>query len=66
MPPQQALTLAQARYEAGYTSFLEVLDSQRSLNNAQLLYLAGRKNRLSASVDLFKALGGGWQPEKAE
>lgn len=63
---QQALTLAQARYEAGYTSFLEVLDSQRSLNNAQLLYLAGRKNRLSASVDLFKALGGGWQPEQAE
>ena len=63
---QQALTLAQARYEAGYTSFLEVLDSQRSLNNAQLLYFTGRKNRLSASVDLFKALGGGWQPEKAE
>lgn len=63
---QQALTLAQARYEAGYTSFLEVLDSQRSLNSAQLLYFTGRKNRLSASVDLFKALGGGWQPEKVE
>lgn len=60
---EQSLKLAQARYEAGYTGYLEVLDSQRSLNNAQLLYLAGRKNRLSAAVDLFKALGGGWQPE---
>jgi len=38
-----------------------VLDSQRTLNAAQLLYLASRKNRLSAAVDLFKALGGGWQ-----
>jgi multidrug efflux system outer membrane protein len=39
-----------------------MLDTQRTLNTAQLLYLASRKNRLGASVDLFKALGGGWQP----
>lgn len=63
---EQAYKLAQARYEAGYTSFLEVLDSQRSLNSAQLSFLATRKHRLSATVDLFKALGGGWQPEQAE
>ncbi|MDR0736679.1 MAG: efflux transporter outer membrane subunit [Zoogloeaceae bacterium] len=56
-----ALKLANARYEAGYSAFLEVLDSQRTLNNAQLQYLAARRNRLLSAVDLFKALGGGWQ-----
>jgi multidrug efflux system outer membrane protein len=61
----EALRLANARYEVGYSSFLEVLDSQRTYNNAQLQYLAGRRNRLLAAVDLFKALGGGWR-EAAE
>ena len=58
---QRALNLAQMRYEAGYSGYFDLLDSQRTLNNAQLLYLATRKNRLAAAVDLFKALGGGWQ-----
>lgn len=49
------------RYEAGYSGYFDLLDSQRTLNSAQLLYLATRKNRLAAAVDLFKALGGGWQ-----
>jgi multidrug efflux system outer membrane protein len=56
-----ALRLANARYEVGYSGFLEVLDSQRTLNAAQLQYLAARRNRLLSAVDLFKALGGGWQ-----
>lgn len=63
---QRSLKLAQTRYEAGYSGFMEVLDSQRSLNSAQMLYLAGHKNSLSAAVDLFKALGGGWRPEAVE
>jgi multidrug efflux system outer membrane protein len=58
---QRALNLAQMRYEAGYSGYFDLLDSQRTLNSAQLLYLATRKNRLAAAVDLFKALGGGWQ-----
>lgn len=58
---RRALDLAQTRYASGYAAYLDVLDSQRTLNAAQLLYLASRKNRLSAAVDLFKALGGGWQ-----
>jgi len=58
---RRALELSQARYEAGYAGFMEVLDSQRTTNLAQLEFLNSRKNRLGAAVDLFKALGGGWQ-----
>ncbi|MBS1161610.1 MAG: efflux transporter outer rane subunit [Proteobacteria bacterium] len=58
---RRALELSQTRYEAGYAGFSDVLDAQRTSNNAQLQYLTSRKNRLGAAVDLFKALGGGWQ-----
>jgi outer membrane protein, multidrug efflux system len=59
---QRALNLSQARYEAGAIGFLDVLDAQRTANSAQIQYLTSRRNRLGAAVDLFKALGGGWQP----
>jgi len=52
--------LAMARYEEGYSSFLEPLDSRRTLANAELAYLSAYRNHLVAAVDLFKALGGGW------
>jgi multidrug efflux system outer membrane protein len=57
---REALRLANLRYGAGYTGFLDVLDSQRSLNVAELALIRSRQNLLSAGVDLFKALGGGW------
>jgi len=57
---QRALDLARKRYEAGYSGYFDLLDAQRTLNSAQLQYLASRKSRLGAAVDLFKALGGGW------
>ncbi|AXS79627.1 efflux transporter outer membrane subunit [Dechloromonas sp. HYN0024] len=57
---QRALDLAQKRYAAGYSGYMDLLDAQRTLNGAQLQYLASRKSRLGAAVDLFKALGGGW------
>ncbi|HQR59683.1 MAG TPA: efflux transporter outer membrane subunit, partial [Azonexus sp.] len=60
---RRSLKLSQARYEAGYVGFLEVLDAQRTTNIAQLTYLNSRKNRLGAAVDLFKALGGGWRED---
>lgn len=59
---RNALRLAQMRYEAGYSAFLEVLDAQRTLNDAELAVVRNRQTRLSASVDLMKALGGGWTP----
>jgi multidrug efflux system outer membrane protein len=59
-----ALRLADERYEAGYSQFLEVLDSQRSLNVSELALIRSRQNLLSANVDLMTALGGGWQAEE--
>ena len=59
---RNALRLARLRYDAGYSGFLEVLDAQRTLNEAELAVVRNRQVRLSASVDLMKALGGGWRP----
>jgi len=56
-----ALRLSTRRYEAGYSAYLNVLDAQRTLNIAQLASIRNRQALLSASVDLMKALGGGWQ-----
>lgn len=56
----QSLQLSQARFEKGVDSYLEVLDSQRSLYVAQQALIGTRLDRLANSVTLYKALGGGW------
>jgi multidrug efflux system outer membrane protein len=64
---ERALQTAQQRYEAGYSAYLELLDAQRSANANRLRVLDNRRAQLAATVDLFKALGGGWiSPESAE
>jgi outer membrane protein, multidrug efflux system len=60
---REALRLATERYEAGYSGYLDVLDAQRTLNISQLALIRNRQALLSASVDLMKALGGGWTDE---
>ena len=60
---KKALEIANNRYKSGYTSYLEVLDAQRVANDASLAFVQSRQARLKASVDLFKALGGGWKQE---
>jgi multidrug efflux system outer membrane protein len=60
---QKALEVANNRYKSGYTSYLEVLDAQRVANDTSLAFVQSRQARLKASVDLFKALGGGWKQE---
>lgn len=57
----KTVTVAQNRYNAGYTSYLEVLDAERSLIETNVAFLQTREARLLASVSLFKALGGGWR-----
>ena len=57
---RSAARLAQLRYRSGYSPYLEVLDAQRSLNDAELAVVRNHQSRLAASVDLMKALGGGW------
>ncbi len=57
---RSASTLSRARYDGGVTSYLEVLDVERSLFNAELAESAIRRQQLTGLVDLYKALGGGW------
>jgi len=56
----QALELSDLRYKSGYSPYLEVLDSQRQLLQAQTLQINAALNARLALVDLAKALGGGW------
>ncbi len=57
---RNSLKLATQRYEAGYSAYLEVLDAQRTLNEAQLALVRNRQSFLTFTVDLMNALGGGW------
>jgi multidrug efflux system outer membrane protein len=57
---QDAARLAQLRYDAGYSGYLEVLDSERGRDAAAGDLIAARRDRLLAMVDLYLALGGGW------
>jgi multidrug efflux system outer membrane protein len=63
---QKYLELAQLRFDNGYTSYLEVLDAQRSLFDAQLVYVQNQGVLFQAMIDLYRAMGGGWvtAPEK--
>ncbi len=56
------LRLATLRYDAGYSAYLEVLDAQRTLNDARLALVRNRQQYLAYTVDLMNALGGGWTP----
>ena len=60
---RQALAVANLRYEAGRTSFLEVLDAQRTLLAAETLRIAAARDSRLSIVDFAKALGGGWERE---
>jgi len=60
---EKAMAISRLRYEAGHAGYLEVLDAQRTLNDAQLAAIGVRQARLSSSVGLFKALGGGWKAD---
>lgn len=61
---RNALELSTLRYQSGYSPYLEVLDAQRTANDAELAYVRNRQSRLAFSVDLMKALGGGWTPSR--
>jgi multidrug efflux system outer membrane protein len=52
--------LAQVRFDNGYTSYLEVLDANRSLFDAELNYAQTKATLFKSFVNLYKAMGGGW------
>lgn len=58
---KKAWQIAENRYKSGYSAYLDVLDSQRTYNDAALAFIQSRQTRLTATVSLFKALGGGWK-----
>jgi multidrug efflux system outer membrane protein len=60
---QKYVELSQLRFDNGYASYLEVLDAQRSLFNAQLSYAQNQGVLFQALINLYKAMGGGWVTE---
>jgi multidrug efflux system outer membrane protein len=58
---EESVRLSTMRYQGGTTTFLEVLDGQRSLFAAQLTLAQARGNEYQSLVQFYKALGGGWR-----
>jgi outer membrane protein, multidrug efflux system len=61
-----AYTLSSQQYDAGAIDFQTLLDARQTLLRAEDTYIQTRNNRLAAAVDLFKALGGGWEDAPAQ
>jgi multidrug efflux system outer membrane protein len=58
---QQSVNVSLMRYRGGTSNYLDVLDSQRSLFNAELTLALARNNEYQSLIQLYKALGGGWK-----
>jgi multidrug efflux system outer membrane protein len=58
---EESVRLSIMRYQGGTTTYLEVLDGQRSLFAAELTLAEARGNEYQSLVQLYRALGGGWQ-----
>jgi multidrug efflux system outer membrane protein len=58
---QDARRLADIRYRGGATSYLEVLDADTRLFNAEIGQADARLSELTGFVELYRSLGGGWQ-----
>jgi len=57
----ETVRISTLRYKGGTTTYLEVLDGQRSLYSAELTLASARGDEYRSVVQLYKALGGGWQ-----
>ena len=57
---RRARELANERYENGYSDYLELLDTERSLFSAELSLSSARGDSYRSLVDLYRALGGDW------
>jgi multidrug efflux system outer membrane protein len=58
---QESVRLSNMRYKGGTTTYLEVLDGQRSLYSEELTLAEARGSEYQSLVQLYRALGGGWQ-----
>jgi multidrug efflux system outer membrane protein len=57
---------ARLRYDNGYTSYIEVLDAERSLFDAELGLTQTKGGLFQALINLYKAMGGGWVTSLAD
>jgi multidrug efflux system outer membrane protein len=57
---REVLRLANLRYTNGYSSYLEVLNAQRDLTQAESSVIDAKRAQLAGVVALYKAVGGGW------
>ena len=51
------------RYEGGVSSYLEVLDTERQFFDAEIQLVQAKRDESLSVIQLYKALGGGWQAE---
>jgi len=58
---RQVLLLAEVRYRGGVAAYLEVLDAQRELFDAELQLADTLREHLVSVVRIYRALGGGWE-----
>jgi multidrug efflux system outer membrane protein len=58
---RDAVNLSNMRYEGGYASYLDVLTSQTTLFSGELTLASAREQEMLSLVQLYNALGGGWQ-----
>ena len=62
---RRAFQLAELRYRTGIASYIEVLDAQRGLFDAELGLSQAQLRQLAAAVQLYRALGGSWPTSRA-
>ena len=58
-----AADLARSRYDSGLASYIEILTADQDLFQQQLLLAETRGAELRARAELYRTLGGGWQPQ---
>jgi multidrug efflux system outer membrane protein len=61
---QEAVRLANIRYDSGLSAYFEVLEAQQQLFPAEISLAQTRRDQLVAVVNLYRALGGGWPAEE--
>jgi NodT family efflux transporter outer membrane factor (OMF) lipoprotein len=62
---RHALDVSRQRYKEGLTSFLEVLDAERTLNASQIQLTEARAQTAQNLIAVYKSLGGGWTASAA-
>jgi outer membrane protein TolC len=58
---QTAFDLSNQLYNAGYASYLDVINAQQMLFSAQIALSQAQSNEVTAVINVYTSLGGGWK-----